>query len=333
MKHNCNHLLSKLHDSAVTLSEAQRKQMRERRDKCRAYVTERFKQHPVLPAPEFKIQGSYAMHTMVNDPDDHYDIDDGLYFEIPEDTTAKYGAPYMRQLVAEALKDHETLTVKQKKNCVRIFNKKDIKHHVDMAVYRKMSEDDQLLAAGEIWKPSYPRWMTKWLQEECDKLDSAVEDGTAKRMVRFVKYMTHQHKLKDPSGFVLTVMLIKSCPVMAPDRLDMSMASVLVNMHKFLETQGEVCNPHPQSGESLMTCADPHWQNLQRLLDKFVKKLDKIDQGSYVEAAQVWETIFKVEFPDKTDPNVKVNKDLHSGKGAAAIVPGLSLGSTKAWGD
>ena len=34
------------------------------------------------PAPiEFVKQGSYAMKTMVQDPDNDYDIDDGVYFE------------------------------------------------------------------------------------------------------------------------------------------------------------------------------------------------------------------------------------------------------------
>src|SRR5687767_12116938 len=68
------------HDDEVTLKQSDRTAMRDRRNSNRDQLLARLKAD-LKPLPrEFIKQGSYAMKTMAQDPDNDYDIDDGVYF-------------------------------------------------------------------------------------------------------------------------------------------------------------------------------------------------------------------------------------------------------------
>ena len=68
------------HDQEVTLPKAEQDSMRDRRNANRRRVRKGLAKAD-KPAPiEFVKQGSYAMKTMIRDPDNDYDIDDGVYF-------------------------------------------------------------------------------------------------------------------------------------------------------------------------------------------------------------------------------------------------------------
>ena len=74
---------------------------------------------------EFVKQGSYAMKTMVRDPDNDYDIDDGVYFH-KEDLVGPRGAEMTslqaRQMVRDAVDDGRFKRAPEVcSNCVRVF--------------------------------------------------------------------------------------------------------------------------------------------------------------------------------------------------------------------
>lgn len=78
--HNCTKDILAFHDEKVTLKQEERTAMRDRRDANRERLKKNLKDKG-KPLPEtFIKQGSYAMLTMVRDPDNDYDIDDGVYF-------------------------------------------------------------------------------------------------------------------------------------------------------------------------------------------------------------------------------------------------------------
>ncbi len=74
---DCSKDILAYHDDEVTLPHAERTNMRGRRDANRDRLKKGLKDKG-KPAPrEFARQGSYAMKTMVQHPDNDYDIDDG----------------------------------------------------------------------------------------------------------------------------------------------------------------------------------------------------------------------------------------------------------------
>src|SRR5437867_10634672 len=106
--YDCNDDVLAFHNEKVTLSQPLRTAMRDRRNANRKRLKDRLKEKK-LPLPqEFIKQGSYAMLSMVQDDDNDYDIDDGVYFA-EDDLKDKDGNPLSpsatRQLVCDALQD------------------------------------------------------------------------------------------------------------------------------------------------------------------------------------------------------------------------------------
>src|SRR5215475_7433945 len=106
--HNCSDDVLGYHDDEVTLSNEQRSEMRARRDANRVRLKDGLKKKEKPLPYEFKSQGSYAMRTMTQHPENAYDIDDGAYFEEAKlfgDRGAELTALAVRQMVRDAVDD------------------------------------------------------------------------------------------------------------------------------------------------------------------------------------------------------------------------------------
>jgi hypothetical protein len=112
------------HDDEVTLPQSERTAMRDRRNANRDRVKNGLKDAGKPKPIEFKGQGSYAMKTMTQHPENNYDIDDGVYFEATDLVGAKGGemSPLdARQMVRDAVDDGSFKTKPEvRKNCVRV---------------------------------------------------------------------------------------------------------------------------------------------------------------------------------------------------------------------
>lgn len=122
---DCSKDILAYHDDEVTLPHAERTNMRGRRDANRDRLKKGLKDKG-KPAPrEFASQGSYAMKTMVQHPDNDYDIDDGVYFDkavLAGERGAEMTALQTRQMVRDALDDGSFKTPPEAlKNCVRVY--------------------------------------------------------------------------------------------------------------------------------------------------------------------------------------------------------------------
>ena len=78
---DCSKDVLAFHDDEVSLPQIERTAMRDRRNANRKRVKEGLSEKKKPLPTDFCTQGSYAMKTMVQDPKDCYDIDDGIYFE------------------------------------------------------------------------------------------------------------------------------------------------------------------------------------------------------------------------------------------------------------
>ena len=138
----------------VTLLQPQRTAMRDRRNANRKRLKNRLKDTNFPLPQEFIKQGSYAMLTMVQDDDNDYDIDDGVYFA-EEGLNDKDGKPLspsvVRQRICDALQDKRFKKQPEVlKSCVRVYY--DEGYHVDLPIYRIRRSDGQYeLAAGDQW--------------------------------------------------------------------------------------------------------------------------------------------------------------------------------------
>src|ERR1700722_17912837 len=122
---DCASDVEAFHNNEVTLPQAERTAMRGRRDANRDRLKKGLKEKS-KPAPrEFISQGSYAMKTMVQHPDNKYDIDDGVYFAkeaLVGDRGAMMSALQVRQMVRDVIDDGSFKTPPEVRNhCVRVY--------------------------------------------------------------------------------------------------------------------------------------------------------------------------------------------------------------------
>jgi hypothetical protein len=137
---DCSKDVRAYHDQEVTLPKSEQDAMRDRRNANRTRLCNGLADAG-KPAPfEFVKQGSYAMKTMTRDPDNDYDIDDGVYFrkeDLVGDRGAEMTSLQARQMVRDAVDDGKFKTPPEvRSNCVRVYYEKG--YHVDLPVYRRV---------------------------------------------------------------------------------------------------------------------------------------------------------------------------------------------------
>ena len=195
--HDCADDVLAHHDEKVTLPTPQQTKMRERRNANRDRLKEGLKDQG-KPAPrEFKSQGSYAMKTMTQHPDNDYDIDDGVYFDkvvLVGERGAEMTALQARQMVRDAVDDGSFKTKPEvRTNCLRVCY--EAGYHVDIPVYRRVTTKDAAgnetyhheLASSD-WKRSDARDVTKWFEDENDKQSPDEDNGRqVRRITRQIK--------------------------------------------------------------------------------------------------------------------------------------------------
>ena len=99
---NCSKDIICFHDAEVTLPQPERTSMRDRRDSNRQRLNSRLLEDG-KSKPTYIKQGSYAMLTMVQDANNDYDIDDGVYFT--EDQIDGKSPKGIRDYICEKLGD------------------------------------------------------------------------------------------------------------------------------------------------------------------------------------------------------------------------------------
>lgn len=195
--YNCANDLLAYHDDQVTLPQAERTNMRERRDANRERLKKGLKDKGKPTPREFASQGSYAMKTMTQHPAKDYDIDDGVYFDkavLVGERGAEMTALQARQMVRNALDDGSFKTPPEvRKNCVRVYYFAG--YCVDVPVYRRVTTKDIFgnesyhheLASSD-WKRSDARDVSKWFEDENTKQSPDIVNGRQlRRVVREIK--------------------------------------------------------------------------------------------------------------------------------------------------
>lgn len=194
---NCSKEVLAHHDEKVTLPQAERDEMRERRNANRDRLKRGLK-NAGKPAPrEFVSQGSYGMKTMTQNPDLDYDIDDGVYFnkhDLDGQRGGAMSALQARQFVRDGLDDDSfNRPPEVRNNCVRVYYVAG--YHVDMPVYRDIASRDAWgnvtycheLASTE-WKRSDARNVTEWFEGENNNKSPDTSNGRQlRRVVRQIK--------------------------------------------------------------------------------------------------------------------------------------------------
>lgn len=332
--HDCHKDIVAFHGSEVVLSTDDRDEMRNRRDANRKRVESGLEKADEPAAKNFKSQGSYAMRTMVQDANNDYDIDDGVYFTKESLAGPRGGdkpALDARDMVRDAVDSGKFKRPPEvRKNCVRVYYEKG--YHVDLPVYREVSDEDgqsHFELASADWIVSDPQSVTEWLRR-ADKQQSPDDGdgvGQLRRIVRMLKAFARSRKSwKDSiaSGFMITVLVVERYSA-AKGREDRALYDTMVAIRDRLLWDLKIKHP-TVSGEYLTKgVADSRAKFLREKLDWAIEQLEPLfhSEPTREGALKAWDTVFATTFfgdrPSGTDSGNQAHS--RAGLGAAAIAP------------
>ena len=329
---DCDSDLSSFHNNEVTLNSTQQSEMRECRNANRTRLKKGLDANEDPSPDSHQAQGSYAMHTMVQDENYDYDIDDGVIF-LKQDFVSSQGtdktALDARKMVRSALDDSSFATPPEVlKNCVRVIYQKG--YHVDVPVYRQL-DDETLELASSDWKGSSPSAVTEWYNKAvCEKSPDTDNGRQLRRITRHIKTYKNSRaswKAKMASGFVISTLVVEC--YLSDERDDVSLYKTMEAIRERLKLNLEVC--HPVRNEMLTKGAND--ARTKHLREKFSDALDELDvlfdsDCTRLKALKAWKTIFKHPFwidrVSKEESKHQKANLLREGNAGLAIAAGLN---------
>lgn len=289
------------HDEKVTLPQADRTAMRDRRDRNRERLKKGLAKAEKPVPDEFVKQGSYAMKTMLRDDNNDYDIDDGVYF-LKEVLVGERGAEMTslqaRQMVRDAVDDGSFDRAPEVRgNCVRVFYKKG--YHVDIPVYRKEVTDAEIsyeLASASGWKRSDARDVTAWFD---DARRDSVDGPLLRRIVRDIKKFGKSRASwagRTLSGFGITALVVEKQSLSG--REDEAVYHTMKAIRDRLNWNLEVKHPVTPNDTITSGTDDAKAKMLRDKLTDAINWLDPLFDGECTrnEALACWDKVFNTTF-------------------------------------
>ena len=339
---NCHADVLAHHDENATLPKKERTEMRERRDSNRRRLKKGL-EHDDEPKPvDYRSQGSYAMRTMVQQPDKDYDVDDGVYFDIEKLKGSRGGdrsAADVNEMIRKALHDESFERPPEKlKHCVRVYYSAG--YHVDVPVYRRIVEEDawgneeiRIELASTDWKLSDPLTVTKWfLDTNKEKSPDDDNGGQLRRIVRLLKAFARSRpswRKHIATGFMITKLVVEKYSANA-DREDKALYDTMVAIHDRLRWNLEV--EHPTVEVEMLTKGpdDSQTRFLRDKLNWAIGELAVLSQWdcSRERALKAWDKAFNTTFFIDRLETDEAEGQKRDGAGVAATASGVGVAAS-----
>jgi hypothetical protein len=293
----------------VQLKEDQKQKMRDRRNANRTRLRKGLL-NAKKPAPHaFVIQGSYAMHSMVQANAETSDIDDGVAF-MKADLVGPRGGDYTpleaKRMVRDALDDGSfTKAPEVHTNCVRIFYNDGF--NVDVPVYRKETTvaGFQYELASSEWKKADPEAVTSWFNKNVN--DKSPDSSNGRQMRRLVRLLKAWGKSRAswnmPSGFILSVLVNETFFKNGNwlDRDDRAFLYVLTQIYNRVCSNRQVMRPVEPYESITKTQDDANMRELRDRLKDAIATLSVLEEPDCdrSKALKAYRTLFCTEYFDE----------------------------------
>ena len=287
----------------VGLSADKQNELRKKRDlnleRLKAGLKEYNEEHKTdFKISETRTQGSMAMHTVVQNDGNDYDIDVAIVFE--KDNLAGKGAQAIKNVIVDALKRKctgFTTEPEAKTNCVRIVYANG--YHVDFAIYRRFKENTtdkeyKYEHAGSTWSSRNPAAINNWFNDEITDKGQVL-----RQVIRLSKMFCKSRAdwVNMPGGLLQTVLCDEK--LQNYDRLDEAFYYTMLEIKKRLDNSVEVNNPTDSSLSLLQT--ENHRQKMRNWCSRLNGKLSELDilfdeNCSDTDAKNAWYKFFNHDY-------------------------------------
>jgi len=194
------HSQFKKYEERISLTSTQKDLIVKRHSALRTVITEYFKKKIGMKVPDFFIQGSYKMNTMVQKKDGSFDVDLGVFFPEKLNVTPTT----IQSNVLDAVKNQTTSGAQHLRKCIRVnyigeFN-------ADLPVYYQLGANSQAYIAVKNgdWVKDDPEKFINWVIG-IRKTKEISNDGQLLRVIKYLKRWANLLPFKTPSGVALTV--------------------------------------------------------------------------------------------------------------------------------
>jgi hypothetical protein len=307
---NCSDDVLAHHDEEVSLPEAERTEMRGRRDTNRDRLRKGLKDARKPGPREFVSQGSYAMKTMTQHPERDYDIDDGVYFDdnlLVGEHGEKMSSLQAKTMVRDAIDDGRFSTAPEvHTNCVRVHYAAG--YRVDLPGYRriaiKTSWGDQSYhheLASSDWKRSDARDVTAWFEKENTNQSPDDDNGRQlRRLTRQIKKFSRSReswKGQILSGFGITK-LVTECFRGEGEREDRALYYTMKAIRDRLNLSLAVAHPVTPNEAITSGSDDPRARFLREKLSEALENLAPLFEANCTrtKALRCWDKVFSTAF-------------------------------------
>lgn len=287
---DCHDLFLDFYDK-IKLSSSKEEYLRSARDALRDRIKNYFKNTRKEKIPEFFVQGSYAMKTIINPLGGEFDIDDGVYLQNLDKDKSNWPSPeIVHYWIYKAVEEHTDDPPVDKRTCVRVIYSGD--YHVDLPIYCIYNDELILAEKGEAgWHVSDAKAIVDWFKNEVKDKNEQL-----RRIVRYLKaWADNKSKLgKLPSGFVLTVLAVNNYE--ESDRDDGAFAGMIRNMQSHLSSSVTILNPVDSSEHLDDHITESQMKNFKERLSTLLTNASAaLKENSKEKACKIW----KKEFGDR----------------------------------
>lgn len=299
--YDCSKEINKFYRTSVVLSEIEQNELRKKRklnvkrlkEGLLEYNEENKKDYKIS---EDRIQGSMAMHTIVQNDEGDYDIDVGIVFE--SSNLNGLGSLASRNMVAGALKRKtkqfaEELEVKT--SCVRL-KYTSTGYHVDFAIFKREKDtvDDKKYTyehAGAEWSARDVKALEEWFNAQIKE-----KGDILRKVIRLSKmFCKSRDTWKNmPSGLLQTVLCDENlCTDYS--RIDEVFYYTMQAIVNRISDSTEVVAP-VDDGRTLVV-RDIDRQRMNNWKSRLASKLKELDvlfeeDCTYTEAITAWQEFF-----------------------------------------
>lgn len=296
---DCSKDVARYHDDKVRLSAEQTDRLRRRRDSNETRVSQGLEDAGDPKPQKFVLQGSFSMRTTIQEPNNDYDIDNGVVFSkesLQGARGADKGAREARDMVRDAVDDGSfKRSPEVKANCVRVYY--DDGPHVDIPVYRESGVGYEL--AGANWKVSDPEGVNEWFKQSLDG-ETVEWRKQVRQIIMLIKSLcARRPSYALPSGFVITVLVLERYQSY-DERLDRALRDAIVAIRDRLN--GDLHVRHPVVDEWLIDGdTESKTRNLRKLLRTAVYDLGDLNQPNCTrsKALKVWKKVLLTDYFDR----------------------------------
>jgi len=288
---NCNDEFTQFLEN-IQLAKSKIEHLRTSRDALREKIKTYFKEKKEN-IPDFLGQGSFKAHTCINQSDEDYDIDDGVYLQhLPKNKDDWPKTETVHSEIKEAVKDHTDQPPEDKTACVRVRYKKD--YHVDLAIYGEYEEKIYLARKGtDQWEENSPRLFTEWILDKVKIYGEQIRN-----VIKYIKKWAYYNGWIDSiSGFLITI-LVGNHFSPSTDRDDLALYNTLMNIASYLRNNREILRPVQPMKNMTASFSEAEMDKMISLFEEFRDEAQKAVIGIVKKDAQeIWCSLFGNDFP------------------------------------